>query len=192
MNPKKNFLKSMTIWGCLLLIFQTTVTKLGYNADVSGFEAIMEIAVPAALVLIGRYRKGDITLGASKPEWFDLPDRSSTLAVAVLALGFTLGGCATAQPVQAQKDTAGTSDVQQSEYNEVQRTNLPSSIVYTFNGDVGNVVLMDQSITGNRDGDVGAGVTNQGSTTTETAKTGSQEGGARGGGDGNSATIPVK
>ena len=83
----------------------------------------------------------------------------SFILTAVLCVALT--GCATAPASQQDADRAGEQKIQQDQRNEQGRIVLPANQTITFNGDVGNVTLVDQS--GTR-GDMGGPQSGQGST----------------------------
>lgn len=72
--------------------------------------------------------------------------------------------CTSAPATVRDADSAGRSRVRQIQKNERGTVKFPDKVLITFNGDVGNVTLLDQS--GDIDGDQGGGMSNQGATET--------------------------
>lgn len=79
-------------------------------------------------------------------------------------IALSLVACTSAPASVRDADSAGRSRVEQVQRNERGTVRFPDKVLITFNGDVGNVTLLDQS--GDIDGDQGGSMANQGSTET--------------------------
>lgn len=111
--PKKNALASMTIWGLIGVIAATIepvyATLVDPAQPVTAKLVAVAVVVSELLVLIGRWRKGDLTIG-----------RAAALPTLVLVLA----ACATPQSDQAQ----GAS------HSEVRAPNFTPTIVVLVDG----------------------------------------------------------
>ena len=94
----KNILKSVTVWGVLLLIFGKLKDQLGWSISDTELETYLNFIVPIVITLYGRLRQNNLTLRPVK-----------AVAPLILLIPFLLG-CGTTG-AQGQDTSQGTVDM---------------------------------------------------------------------------------